>query len=121
MNFTKAVSLSFTDPGRAFHWRQIEIVDRDVSNLHSSWDWAGNSVKPYSSVLKTGMASEDLKGVNLITTSCYKAFFKGVLGCSASIGNCHLVKSLPHTTTSVDPNLGMRMAVLRGSFVAYFT
>jgi hypothetical protein len=114
-----------TDPDRALHWRQAEIFDRDVSNVHSSWDWAGNSVKPYSSVLKTGMPSESLKGelLKLITNSYYDAFFKGVLGCSVSIANCRLVKSLPHATTGVGPQSwhedGCPPGIIRG--VLYLT
>jgi hypothetical protein len=114
-----------TDPGRASHWRQTEIFDSDVSNMHSSWDWAGNSVKPYSGVLKTGVPSEGLKGelLKLITSSYYEAFFKGVLGCSVSIGNCRLVKSLPHTTTGVGPQSwhedGCPPGIIRG--VLYLT
>jgi hypothetical protein len=114
-----------TDPDRALHWRQTEIFDRDVSNVHSSWDWAGNSIKPYSSVLKTGMPSDGLKGelLELITSSYYEAFFNGVLGCSVSIGNCRLVKSLPHTATGVGPQSwhedGCPPGIIRG--VLYLT
>jgi hypothetical protein len=114
-----------TDPDRALHWRRTETFDRDVSNLHSTWDWAGNSIKPYSSVLKTGMPSEGLKGelLKLITSPFYEAFFKGVLGCSVSIGNCRLVKSLPHKTDGVGPQSwhedGCPPGILRG--VLYLT
>jgi hypothetical protein len=114
-----------TDPDRAFHWRQTEIFDCDVSNMHSSWYWAGNSIKPYSSVLKTGIPSEGLKGelLRLITNPYYEAFFKGVLGCSVSIGNCRLVKSLPHTSTGVGPQSwhedGCPPGIIRG--VLYLT
>jgi hypothetical protein len=114
-----------TDSDRAAHWRQTEIFDRDVSNMHSSWDWAGNSVKPYSSVIKTGVPSEGLKGelLKLITSPYYEAFFKGVLGCSVSIANCRLVKSLPHATTGVGPQSwhedGCPPGIIRG--VLYLT
>jgi hypothetical protein len=114
-----------TNPDRALHWRRTEKFDRDVSNLHSSWDWAGNSIKPYSSVLKTGMPSEGLKGelLELITSPYYEAFFKGVLGCSVSIGNCRLVKSLPHQTDGVGPQSwhedGCPPGIIRG--VLYLT
>jgi hypothetical protein len=114
-----------TDRDRALHWQNTEIFDRDVSNVHSSWDWAGNSVKPYGSVLKTGMPSESLKGelLKLITSPYYDSFFKGVLGCSVSIGNCRLVKSLPHTTTGVGPQSwhedGCPPGIIRG--VLYLT
>ena len=114
-----------TDPDRALHWRQTEKFNRDVNNLHSSWDWAGNSVKPYSSVLKTGFPSEDLKAelLRLITNPYYESFFKGVLGCSVSIGNCRLVKSLPHATAGVGPQSwhedGCPPGIIRG--VLYLT
>jgi hypothetical protein len=114
-----------TDPGRALHWRQTEKFDRDVGNLHSSWDWAGNSVKPYSNVLKTGLPSEELKAqlLSLIANPYYESFFKGVLGCSVSIGNCRLVQSLPHMTTGVGPQSwhedGCPPGIIRG--VLYLT
>ena len=114
-----------TDPDRALHWQQTEIFDRDVSNMHSSWDWAGNSVKPYGSVLKTGIPSESLKGelLKLITSPYYDAFFNGVLGCSVSIGNCRLVKSLPHGAAGVGPQSwhedGCPPGIVRG--VLYLT
>jgi hypothetical protein len=114
-----------TDPDRALHWQQTEVFDRDVSNVHSSWDWAGNSVKPYGSVLKTGMPSESLKGelLKLITSPYYDSLFKGVLGCSVSIGNCRLVESLPHETTGVGPQSwhedGCPPGIIRG--VLYLT
>jgi hypothetical protein len=114
-----------TDPDRALHWQQTEIFDRDVSNMHSSWNWAGNSVKPYGGVLRTGIPSESLKDelLKLITSPYYDAFFKGVLGCSVSIGNCRLVKSLPHGTTGVGPQSwhedGCPPGIIRG--VLYLT
>jgi hypothetical protein len=114
-----------TDPGRALHWRQTEKFDRYVGNLHSSWDWAGNSVKPYSNVLRTGLPSEELKAElqTLITSSYYESFFKNVLGCSVSIGNCRLVQSLPHASTGVGPQSwhedGCPPGIIRG--VLYLT
>jgi hypothetical protein len=119
------IAVISTDPTLAAHWRQTEVFDRDVSNLHSSWDWAGNSVKPYGSVLQTGMPSHELKSglLALITSSYFEEFFKGVLGCLVSIGNCRLVKSLPHSTLGVGPQSwhedGCPAGILRG--VLYLT
>jgi hypothetical protein len=59
----------------------------------------------------------------LITSPYYDAFFKGVLGCSVSIGNCRLVKSLPHATMGVGPQSwhedGCPPGIIRG--VLYLT
>ena len=114
-----------TDANLAIHWRETEIVERDVSNVHSSWDWAGNSIKPYSDVLQTGIPSESLKYelLKLITSPYYEAFFNGVLGCSVSIGNCRLVKSLAHASAGVGPQSwhedGCPPGIIRG--VLYLT
>jgi hypothetical protein len=110
---------------RAAFWRETEAFDRDVSNQHSSWDWAGNSIVPYSSALKTGVPSErlisDLK--ELFTGDDFEAFFRGVLGCPVTIGNCRLVKSLPHQGEGVGPQSwhrdGCPPGVIRG--VLYLT
>ncbi|HZV03784.1 MAG TPA: 2OG-Fe(II) oxygenase [Gemmataceae bacterium] len=121
----KGVVVLPTDSGRALYWRQTEKFDRDVGNRHSSWDWAGNSVEPYSSVLRTGIPSEELKAelLSLITSPYHESFFKGVLGCSVSIGNCRLVQSLPHATAGIGPQSwhedGCPPGIIRG--VLYLT
>jgi hypothetical protein len=114
------IAVISTDPTRAAHWRQTEVFDRDVSNFHSSWDWAGNAIKPYGSVLRTGMPSGELVDelLALISSPYFEEFFKGVLGCLVSIGNCRLVKSLPHSTSGVGPQSwhedGCPPGVIRG-------
>src|SRR5581483_1329620 len=41
------VTVISTNPEKAAMFRETEQFDRDVSNRHIAWDWAGNSVAPY--------------------------------------------------------------------------
>lgn len=121
----KGITIISTDAAKAAAWRVSEVFDRDVGNLHPSWDWAGNSVYPYSEALRTGLPSpsliEDLR--TLFTGSDFEAFFRGVLGCTATICNCRLVQSLPHSDAGVGPQSwhqdGCPPGVIRG--VLYLT
>jgi hypothetical protein len=119
------ITIIGTDPEQARSWRETETFDRDVSNQHSSWDWAGNSTVPDSSTLKTGIPSERLVGdlKALFTGDDFEAFFRGVLGCAMTVGNCRLVRSLPHQGAGVGPQSwhhdGCPAGVIRG--VLYLT
>jgi len=105
---------------RAIAWRETEAFDRDVGNRHPAWDWAGNALAPYSAALRSGVPSprlvEELRA--LFAGADFEAFFRGVLGCPATIGNCRLVKSLPHDTAGVGPQSwhqdGCPPGVIRG-------
>ena len=110
---------------RATDWREAEVFDRDVGNRHPAWDWAGNALAPYSADLRSGVPSarlvEDLRA--LFSSADFEAFFRGVLGCAVTVGNCRLVKSLPHDSTGVGPQSwhedGCPPGVIRG--VLYLT
>jgi hypothetical protein len=114
-----------TDTQQALHWSKTEVFDRDVSNLHSSWDWAGNSIKPYGSVLQTGLPSRSLQGdlFKLFSQTDFDQFFRGVLGCAISVGNCRLVRSRPHSQAGIGPQSwhedGCPPGIIRG--VLYLT
>jgi hypothetical protein len=114
-----------TDTQQALHWSKTEAFDRDVSNLHSSWDWAGNSITPYGSVLQTGMPSQSLQDDlwTLFSQTDFDQFFRGVLGCAISVGNCRLVRSRPHSQTAIGPQSwhedGCPPGIIRG--VLYLT
>jgi hypothetical protein len=111
-----------TGAEQAGRWRQMETIERDVGNRHSAWDWAGNAIAPYSDDLRTGVPSAALIGdlIRLFTGEDFEAFFRGVLGCPATIGNCRLVKSLPHSGEGVGPQSwhqdGCPPGVIRGVF-----
>jgi hypothetical protein len=121
----RGITIIGTSQERASSWRETEAFDRDVSNQHSSWDWAGNSIAPYSSTLKTGIPSERLIGdlKELFTGDDFEAFFRGVLGCAMTVGNCRLVRSLPHEGEGVGPQSwhqdGCPPGIIRG--VLYLT
>ncbi|MET4426400.1 hypothetical protein [Bradyrhizobium sp. RT3a] len=114
-----------TDPERAAAWRETESFDRNVGNRHSSWSWAGNSVEPYSSTLKSGLPSDALRSElkALFSSEDFDAFFRGALGCPVTIGNCRLVKSMPHKSEGTGPQSwhqdGCPPGVIRG--VLYLT
>jgi hypothetical protein len=101
----KGITVVPTNPELARTWRESEKFEDGVGNRHQSWEWAGNSIRPYSTHLRTGLPSprliEDL--VQLFSSSDFDSFFRGVLGCPVSIGNCRLVRSIPHGESGVGP------------------
>jgi hypothetical protein len=121
----KGITVIGTSPERAAAWRESEAFDRGVGNLHPSWEWAGNSIEPYSKDLLTGLPSahliEELRV--LFTDAEFDAFFRGVLGCPAMVGNCRLVQSPPHFGEGIGPQSwhqdGCPPGVIRG--VLYLT
>jgi hypothetical protein len=121
----KGITIIGTNSEKAAAWRESEVFDRDVGNMHSSWDWAGNSIYPYSEALRTGLPSssliEDLCA--LFTSSDFEVFFRSILGCSVMVCNCRLVQSLPHADAGVGPQSwhqdGCPPGVIRG--VLYLT
>lgn len=121
----RGITIIGTDPERARSWRETETFDRDVGNQHSSWDWAGNATIPESTTIKTGIPSDRLVGdlKALFTEDDFEAFFRGVLGCAVTVGNCRLVRSLPHQGAGVGPQSwhhdGCPAGVIRG--VLYLT
>ncbi|CCD83622.1 protein of unknown function [Bradyrhizobium sp. ORS 285] len=114
------VTVISTNPEKAAMFRETEQFDRDVSNRHSAWDWAGNSVAPYTQDLQTGMPSAALVDYLrvLFSGGDFDAFFRGVLGCPAKVANVRLVRSKPHLTDGVGPQEwhsdGCPAGVIRG-------
>jgi hypothetical protein len=109
-----------TNPEKAAMFRETEQFNRDVSNRHIAWDWAGNSVAPYTQDLKTGLPSPALVDYlkALFSSGDFDSFFRGVLGCPAKVGNVRLVRSQPHLTDGVGPQEwhtdGCPAGVIRG-------
>jgi hypothetical protein len=118
----QGITIISTNPEKAATWRETERFDRDVSNRHISWDWAGNDIKPYTSDLQAGLPSKALIEYlhALFSGGDFDAFFRGVLGCPAKVGNVRLVRSLPHGTDGVGPQEwhsdGCPAGVIRGVF-----
>jgi hypothetical protein len=116
----QGITIIGTNPEKAATWRETESFDRDVSNRHISWDWAGNDIKPYTSDLKAGLPSSALTEYlhALFSGGDFDAFFRGVLGCPAKVGNVRLVRSRPHGTEGIGPqewhNDGCPAGVIRG-------
>lgn len=114
------VTVISTNPEKAANFRETERFDRGVGNLHSSWDWAGNSVAPYTTDLQTGLPSPALLDYlhSLFSGGDFESFFRGVLGCPAKVANVRLVRSLPHLTDGVGPQEwhsdGCPAGVIRG-------
>lgn len=114
------ITMIGTNPEKAAGFRETQRFDRGVGNLHSSWDWAGNSVAPYTDDLQTGLPSAALVDYlhNLFSSDDFESFFRGVLGCPAKVGNVRLVRSPPHLTEGVGPqewhNDGCPAGVIRG-------
>ncbi|WP_244423267.1 hypothetical protein [Bradyrhizobium sp. ORS 375] len=114
------VTVISTNPEKAATFRETESFDRDVSNRHSAWDWAGNSVAPYTKDLQTGIPSAALLDYlhGLFSGGDFDSFFRGVLGCPAQVANVRLVRSLPHETAGVGPQEwhsdGCPAGVIRG-------
>jgi hypothetical protein len=119
------ITVIATGAAQAARWRLSETVESDVGNRHPAWDWAGNSLVPYSDDLRTGIPSAALIAdlTQLFTSDDFGAFFLGVLGCPISVGNCRLVKSLPHSGEGFGPQSwhqdGTPPGVIRG--VLYLT
>lgn len=116
------VTVISTNPEKAAGFCETEHFDRGVGNLHISWDWAGNSIDPYTTDLKTGLPSAALLDYlqALFSGDDFEAFFRGVLGCPAKVGNVRLVRSLPHGTEGIGPQEwhsdGCPPGVFRGVF-----
>lgn len=114
------VTVISTNPEKAAGFRETERFDRGVGNLHSSWDWAGNSVAPYTDDLQTGLPSPVLVDYlqTLFGGGDFESFFRGVLGCPATVANVRLVRSRPHQTQGVGPQEwhrdGCPAGVIRG-------
>jgi hypothetical protein len=114
------VTVISTNPEKAAMFRDTERFDRDVSNRHIAWDWAGNSVAPYTKDLKTGLPSPALVDYlkALFSGGDFDSFFRGVLGCPAKVANVRLVRSLPHLTDGIGPQEwhsdGCPAGVIRG-------
>ncbi|UFZ04407.1 hypothetical protein LQG66_35370 [Bradyrhizobium ontarionense] len=114
------VTVISTNPEKAAMFRDTELFDRGVSNRHVAWDWAGNSVAPYTHDLQTGMPSAALVDYlqALFSGGDFDAFFRGVLGCPAKVANVRLVRSLPHLAEGVGPQEwhsdGCPAGVIRG-------
>jgi len=114
------ITVISTSAEKAATWRETERFDRDVGNRHSAWDWAGNSAESYTDDLQAGLPSpalvEDLHA--LFSGGDFEAFFRGVLGCRAKVGNVRLVRSRPHLTDGVGPQEwhrdGCPAGVIRG-------
>lgn len=109
-----------TDPGIAQKWRENLIFDRDVGNRHSAWDWAGNSIAPYSDVLSTCLPPQlmidELKA--LLDQPEYDEFFRSIVGCSMTVMNCRPVRSRPHNSEGIGPQSwhedGCPAGIIRG-------
>ncbi|MGJ4962398.1 hypothetical protein [Bradyrhizobium sp. HKCCYLRH3061] len=114
------VTVISTNPEKAATFRETESFDRDVSNRHSAWDWAGNSVAPYTTDLLTGIPSPALLDYlhGLFSGGDFDSFFRSVLGCPAKVANVRLVRSPPHETDGVGPQEwhsdGCPSGVIRG-------
>lgn len=114
------ITVISTNPDKAATFREAESFDRDVGNLHSAWDWAGNSVASYTDDLQVGLPSAVLVDYlqALFSGGDFEAFFRGVLGCPAKVANVRLVRSLPHLTEGVGPQEwhsdGCPAGVIRG-------
>ena len=121
----KGIYVLKTDPRAALRWKDSLIFDGDVGNLHSAWDWAGNSIAPYSKDLRTAkMPSkivEDLEA--LFSQLDFDLFFCGILGCPVMVVNCRPVQSTPHGAEGFGPQSwhedGCPTGVIRG--VLYLT
>ena len=90
----KGITVIGTSPEKAASWRETESFERDVSNRHSAWDWAGAPILPFSEDIRTGIPSAALTAdlQELFSGPDFEAFFFGVLGCPATVANCRLVK-----------------------------
>lgn len=119
------VTVVGTDPSIAHSFSESENFNRDVGNLHSSWDWAGNAVKPYSTSIQSGIPSDQLRRYlkELFSGEDFQIFFRSVLGCDVTVGNCRLVKSSPHAAQGIGPQSwhqdGCPPGIIRG--VLYLT
>jgi hypothetical protein len=122
---SKGITVIGTNSEIASTWRETEIFDRDVGNRHAAWDWAGNDIKPYSTDLRTAIPSESVReGLRqLFSADDFESFFRGVLGCPATVANCRVVKSPAHAGQGVGPQEfhrdGCPPGVIRG--VLYLT
>lgn len=113
------------NPETVERWRQVLAFDRGVGNTHSAWDWAGNSIQPYSDVLRTALPPitvlNDLK--TLLCQPEYDAFFRSILGCPVTVMNCRPVQSIPHESSGIGPQSwhedGCPAGIIRG--VLYLT
>lgn len=116
------ITVISTNPEKAAGFCETEHFDRGVGNLHISWEWAGNGIEPYTTDLKTGLPSAALIDYlqALFSGDDFEAFFRGVLGCPAKVGNVRLVRSLPHGTEGIGPQEwhsdGCPPGVFRGVF-----
>jgi hypothetical protein len=116
------VTVISTNPEKAASFCKTEHFDRGFGNVHPSWDWAGNSIAPYTNDLLTGLPSPALVDYlrTLFSGGDFESFFRGVLGCPAKVGNVRLVRSLPHGTEGVGPQVwhsdGCPAGVIRGVF-----
>jgi hypothetical protein len=101
----KGITVVPTNPEFAQNWRETEKFEKDVGNRHSAWDWAGNSVKPYSQQLRSGLPSQKLRDDlrQLFSSPDFDSFFRGVLGCPITVANCRLVQSIPHSESGIGP------------------
>ena len=113
------------DRAAALRWKDSLTFDMDVGNRHSAWDWAGNSIAPYSTVIETAKPPAELLAElkSLFAQDDYEQFFRAIVGCPVTVVNCRPVRSLPHATDGVGPQSahqdGCPPGVIRG--VLYLT
>ena len=121
----QGIAVIDTSPQKASIWREREPFDRDTTNRHPVWDWAGPDIAPFNDHIRTGLPSpalvEDLR--QLFSGDDFEGFFRGVLGCPAALANARLVESLPHSAEGAGPQAwhddGCPAGVIRG--VLYLT
>lgn len=114
-----------TDQANAARWLAQAQFDRDMTNLHSSWDWCGNSILSNNHVIRTSLPSDGLRQElrDLFSQESFDTFFREVLGCPITVANCRVWRSLPHPGGGQGPQSwhgdGCPAGILRG--VLYLT
>lgn len=121
----KGITVIPLDKTKAIQWLAAETIDRDVGNRHPAWDWAGNTIEPFSKDMQSGLPSEQLVDdlTSLFSGEDFQNLFSEILGCNAMIGSCRVFKSLPHPGAGIGPQFwhedGCPSGVIRG--VLYLT
>jgi hypothetical protein len=96
-----------------------------MANTHVRWDWTGEARRAYTTALRTAHLTPDFSRDlhALLTRPAVEEFFRGCLGCPATVLNCRPVRSLVHNKPGFGPQSwhgdGCPAGVIRG--VLYLT
>jgi hypothetical protein len=106
-------------------WSNRLSFDQDVSNRNPSFQWAGNTIQPFSRTIRYAPPPEELmEDIRaLFGNAAFESFFRLAHGCPIQILNCRPFQSLPHTEEGAGPQSfhrdGCPPGVIRG--IVYLT